>query len=267
MGHTRLGTIPKSQKWDQLVAYVLDPRNQQSVTGLAGNVSVIANRTLDAAQQGLTQAINDPGLSFTFYLLAETVLAVRTAQWQKRLGELGLNVTNQSTVFDLAAEFQGVVDDHLSSKGAASDYSEIAQRAAGEALTELLGSRTPSLFEPPGQDLRDALKSLSTNKGFGELGQKFFGSFMNRFLNFYLSRITASAAAGESVHGVADISRFNEALKVHCEQSAMIVRDFAGEWLSKTAYLTGVDQTNAAGFVSVAIKKLKAELEQQRPRS
>jgi hypothetical protein len=41
------------------------------------------------------------------------------------------------------------------------------------------------------------------------------------------------------------------------------VRDFCGEWYSKTEYLQGINLENTSGFIAVAIKKLRAEIKQQ----
>src|SRR5262249_19116033 len=67
-------------------------------------------------------------------------------------------------------------------------------------------------------------------KGFGELGQRFFGTFVARFLNFYLSRVTAATLGSRGLRDLADLTEFNRSLRMHCNQSARIVRDFCGEW-------------------------------------
>jgi hypothetical protein len=60
-----------------------------------------------------------------------------------------------------------------------------------------------------------------------------------------------------------DVAEFNHALERHCDQSARIVRDFCGEWYSKTEHQTGISPSNASRFLAVAVKKLSNELEQQ----
>src|SRR5207253_2503432 len=125
------------------------------------------------------------------------------------------------------------------------------------------GSGTIGLFGGSGTHVRVAIRSLSTKKGFGELGQRFFGRFVARFLNFYLSRVTAAGLGSPRLRDLGDVAEFNEALRTHCDQSARIVRDFCGEWYSKTAYTEGIDLGNASRFLAVAVKKLRSELAQQ----
>ena len=88
---------------------------------------------------------------------------------------------------------QYAIDRHIRQSGSgATDLSEIAQQSAGEAIASLAGMRTENLFGGSSADVQAAMHSLSTKKGFGELGQRFFGRFMARFLNFYLSRVTVA---------------------------------------------------------------------------
>ena len=159
---------------------------------------------------------------------------------------------------------QSVIDDHLLSCGGPSDISEIAQQAAGEALAKLAGPKAVTLFGAGSDELQDAVKELSAKAGFSRLGQRFFGGFMARFLNFYLSRITATQAAGPRLQQGGDVTKFNEALNTHCHQSARIVRDFCGEWYSKTEFQQGIDLSNTSGFMAVALRKLKDEFHRQR---
>src|SRR5204862_207881 len=153
---------------------------------------------------------------------------------------------------------------HVSrSTSGATDLSEMAQQSIGETFMSLAESRTVNLFGEGGDEVRKAVRSFSTKKGFGELGQRFFGRFVARFLNFYLSRATAAALGGPRLPDIADVSDFNQALRTHCDQSARIVRDFCGDWYSKTAYEKGISPENASRFVAVAVRKLSSELAQQ----
>jgi hypothetical protein len=265
MGHTRLGSIPKSRKWDAVVAAVAGSGGSDSAAGLApGQIGTVADLALDAAEEGLTRAEKDAGLQYTFYLLTQLVLASRQPNWRDRLGRAGVQLPTDATTFDLAAAIQAAVDDHVGAKARPTDISEIAQQAAGEAVISLAAPRAATLFGGGEQELQAATRELSTKKGFARLGQRFFGRFVARFLNFYISRITADQVGSDAIQHVGDVSRFNEALRLHCEQSAKIVHDFCGQWFSKTEFKEGIDLDNTSRFMVVALRKLRDELRQQR---
>jgi hypothetical protein len=216
------------------------------------------------AEVGLQRAIDDPGLRFTFYLLTQIVLAARESDWRQRLGNLGIHLYEDSSLFDFTTELQDAIDRYLASHGPPTDLSEMAQQAAGQAVSELAGPNAVTLFGSGPTELQDALRKLSTKAGFARLGQRFFGCFMSRFLNFYLSRVTAGHVSGSRLGQVGELSHFNQALEHHCDQSARIVHDFCGDWYSKTEFQHGIDLQNTSRFMAVALKKLQAELQQQR---
>jgi hypothetical protein len=265
LGHQRLGDIPKTQKWANVVAKVT--AGGQGAAGVVASPELIqelAAETLDAAETGLLKSINDQGLRFTFYLLTQIVLAARETNWQASLAGLGIQLTDDASLYDLTSEVQIAIDDHLSKHGGSTDVGEMAQKAAGEAITRLAGLKANTLFGTGSDEVQDAIRVLSTKAGFARLGQRFFGGFMARFLNFYLSRVTAGQVGEAGFHQVGDLTRFNEALAAHCQQSARIVHDFCGEWYSKTEFQKGIDLENTSGFMAVAMKKLKAELQRQK---
>lgn len=265
MGHTRLGAIPKTRKWNEVVAQVAGVGLNSGTVPAAEDMAAIAAKTLDAAQKGLDRVVDDPGVRYTFYLLTQLALAARTPDWETALRAHGIRLTNDSSLFDFTAEVQDAIDRHLRQHpSGATDLSEMAQQSVGEAITSLAATRTGNLFGGSSDDVRNAMHSFSTKKGFGELGQCFFGRFVARFLNFYLSRVTAAHLGSPRLRDLGDIPQFNDALRSHCDQSARIVRDFCGTWYSKTNYEQGINPENTSRFLAFALEKMRSELAQQR---
>lgn len=265
MGHTRLGAIPKSRKWTAVVATISATGNAASsaADGLIDRIPEIAEQTLEAAASGLQTATRDEGVHFTMYLLTQIALKSRDNNWLRELQGLGLRLNETSSVVDLTVELQAAIDDYISTNSRPTDVSEIAQQAAGEAVAALTINQAQTLFGTGAENLRLAVRNLSTKKGFSVLSREFFANFMTRFLGFYLSRVTASQAGSEHLPQVGDLSRFDDALRLHCYQSARIVETYSGEWYSKTEYMEGISLENSANFVKVAFKKLQAELKVQ----
>src|SRR5438067_13934493 len=139
MGHTRLGELPNSHKWKAVVAAMAqrDLENASASETLPEDVEIIAQKTLDAAQAGLEKAIDDAGLQHTFYLLTQLALASREDNWEDRLAQVGIHLSKDDSLFDLTVEIQNAIDDHISAHGHPSDISEMAQQAAGEAVSVL----------------------------------------------------------------------------------------------------------------------------------
>ena len=252
-------------KWDQVVSIVLG--SAAASTGqavLTVDVEDIADRVLEAAETGLQHSLLDEGLRHTFFTLTQIVLAARDEDWRARLANVGIVVPIRANLLDFTSAVQDAIDAHVLSRGKATDVSEMAQQAAGEALASMAKTSSTSLFGGGEAELQADVRELSTREGFARLGQRFFGRFMSRFLNFYLSRMTAGAVGTPRLPQVGDLAAFNDALEWHCEQSARIVRDFCGQWYSKTNFEGGINPENVARFMAVAIKKLRKELQLQR---
>lgn len=294
MGHIRLGAIPKSRAWSQVVSTLTKAAQASQSSELGGwnippsialrttlpevtsstspsrrslseeGLAAIASETLAASERALNKAVEDEGLRYSFFLLTRISLASRLPDWHEVLGELGIELKDDSTAFDLTSEFQEAVDRHIYARGRPTDVSEMAQKAVGQVLCDRVGSRAETLFGNSGAELQNAVRAFSTKAGFAELGRSFFASFLSRFLNFYLSRITASELGSGSLGELGDITAFNRALDRHCYESAGILPDFLGEWYSKTGYLQGINLESASGAAAFALKKLQAELGKQR---
>lgn len=258
MGHTRLGSIPKSKKWSAVVG-LFAPNS-----GGTSDVTTIASQTLEAAEAGLVRAIDDAGLKYAFYLLTQVVLAARSDSFEKNLSVLGVELTSDAGIFNLTVGIQSAIDDYLNEHAHSTDVSEMAQQAIGEAISSVSESLQLNIFGNRNDELKAAIYDISTKNGFSRIGQKFFGRFVTHFLNFYLSRVTAAYIGTNRMQQVGDISRFNETLRLHCEQSAKIVHDFCGEWYSKTEFKEGINLDNTSRFMAVALKKLQSELKVQR---
>jgi|SRR6185437_12429067 len=258
MGHQRPNYVPPSTNWNGVVDAFL------TGNGLAvSDLPNIAATTLGAAEKAIADVNDDTGVCYAFYLLTQVAIASRSDNWLGSLRQVGIHLRSDSTLFDLTSEVQYAIDDHIAAKGRPTDISEMAQSAAGEALASLAGDKSTTLFGSTGDELRYAVKSLSTTSGFSDLGQRFFGSFVSRFLNFYLARITARHVGSSRLPTIADTSAFSDALNEHCHQSARITRDFCGKWYSKTEYEGGINPLKTSQFMAIAVRKLSRELKKQ----
>lgn len=267
MGHTRLGNPPTTKKWKAVIASIssgTSTHRPHSGLPLGSEVEALARQVVDAAAPALEAAISDKGLNATYYLLTQVALASRSPEWLERLGQLGLAVDPADNFLAFLSEFQTALDDHFFENDLATDIGEMARQAAGEALSSLASDRATTLFGEDQVTVQKAIQPLSTKAGFARLGQEFFGAFMARLLNFYLSRITADKVGQVALPQLGDLLEFNNELRRHCIESAYIVRDFSGEWYSKTNYFQGIDRQNLKGFLATALRKLQAELARQR---
>jgi hypothetical protein len=252
MGHIRLGDLYKTRRWVQVITLLDKEADPQT----------IASKSMAAAEMGFLKAANDVGFKYTVWLLTQIPLAAKESDFSSALNKLGLGVPKKAGLFDVLGAFTKHIDSYLQRSKARTDISEMAQLAAVEAFSRRCGESC--LFGVTHDIVQKTIKDLSTNKNFALLARDFFSRFTYRYLNYFLSReVSKHVGPGRSIENIDKHTSFNEALELHCRQSAVILQKFAGGWFSKTAYETGITQQDAGGFTAVALRKLSSELREE----
>lgn len=253
MGHLRVGRTPDTAPWRRVVELVAE----------GAPVATIAQSTISAAQKGLDLAKGDEGLAHAIYLLAHVTIAARDdTDFASRLSELGLDVSGDANLYDLAAAFSEAMDGHLRSSNARTDFGEMAQLAAVESLSALAGPSSQNLWESDDAPVRPAVRDLSTKTGFSSLTHDFFSRFMQRYLTYHLSReLAVHVGPNQRFRDPSEHTQFLEQIAIHTRQAALIVRDYAGGWYSKSMYETGISKDSARRFAAYSLIKLRDELQ------
>jgi hypothetical protein len=256
MGHVRLGTLPKTQKWNRVVGLIAG----------GADVEGIAAASAEAAENGLERASQDEGLAHVFWLLTQIPQAAREGDFSKRLREVGLGVSNEPTLLEIVAEFTRAVDRHVREGGKRTDLGEMAQLAGSETLTSLVGRELPSLFGPTAADVRGAVAKLGTSDRFSVLARDFFSRLTSRSLGYFLSReLSKHVGPNKRFAAIGEHSDFNASLDLHCRETSRIIKEFSGGWYGKTLQQEkAITKDAARKFAYIAFKKLRAELRKRR---
>jgi hypothetical protein len=258
MGHIRLGRLPRTQKWEEVVGLV----------ELGADTQRIAAASADAAEHGLERASDDQAFAYAFWLLTQIPQAARQPNFADRLWELGVNVSSHPTLLEIVTAFAGAVDNHVRDTGRRSDLGEMAQHAAAETLTSLAGAELPSLFGPTASDVQQAFAKLGTSDRFSVLARDFFSRLTSRSLGYFLSReLSKHVGPNRRFATIVEHSDFNSALDQHCREASRIIKEFSGGWYGKTLFQDGgISKEAASKFAHVAFKKLRAELRRRSTR-
>jgi hypothetical protein len=251
MGHIRLNRLPRTRRWQDVIALLNNPDSSSKD---------IFHKTLYAAELGLKVAAKDEGLIRAFWLLSRVVNAAGGRDFPEKLKDMGLNVSDAPSVFDVAGAFSEYIDNYVTKVGRRSDISAMASSSALECLTVMCSNGTANLFEISPEDARTSLNKLSTKSNFSKLGHEFFARFVYRYISYLLSReLSNYVGPGKKLPDIKSHTEFNDALNLFCRQATRIIDEFAGGWYSKTVYEGMLTFDKTAGFIHVAFKKLCAE--------
>jgi hypothetical protein len=256
VGHIRLGVLPRSRKWQQVVEQLR----------LGADVAAVAASAADAAETSLQNASKDPAFLHAFWLLTQIPLAARGPAFAEDLRRLGLEVPNQPGLMEIGAAFSGAVDRLVRQRGGRTDLGEMAQLAAVECMTATVGPTLPSLFEPASEEVQRAFRRFSGGEHFSVLAREFFARLTQRCLDYYLSRELGNHIGhGARFRDDRARSEFDYALDQHCREASRIVEAFAGGWYGKNVYQgDGLTPDIIRKFAPVAFQKIRAELRKRR---
>ncbi len=255
MGHRRLGELPATRNWQSVVALLR----------LTDDPARIAEETSKAADKGLQMAKEDWGMARVLRMLMEAVRASGANDCTARWTRLGMTMPKEASLLDFVAAFDDAMDKSLRSRQHRSDLAEMARYAAVDALTQMCQRETGSLFGVSLADTQRTLKKYTTTKNFGQVGHDFFGKFLYRFLDYHLSReLPNHIGPKKQFKTIEACQGFKEALKLHCYQTARIVREFSGCWPSAADYRRQLhESTVRTQFMPVAFSKIKSELKKR----
>jgi hypothetical protein len=255
MGHQRLGVLPRTREWQQVIQLIAD----------GAGVEFIAAATSRAAETSMIDASGDPAVRHAFWLLIQIPLAAREADFERALRKLGINVPPQPSLAEITSAVMDAIDGIITGRRGRTDFGEMAQLCAVESLSAVAGSEARDLFGATGAAVKSALAGLGTAKQFSILTRDYFARLALRHLNYFLSRIlSAHVGVGRRFTTLREHRAFQEALDLHCRETTRIIKEFAEGWFSKRLYEDGINLENAGRFVHAAFQKVREELRSRR---
>lgn len=128
MGHTRLGQLPQTRKWREVVELVAS----------GADVAQVANATIKAAETAFSFVSDDSGYNHAVWLMTQLGLAHSHPNPLEYLRENGINIPENTSLPGIAVALTDALDGHFASTDKHSDLGELAQRALIDAVIRRL---------------------------------------------------------------------------------------------------------------------------------
>lgn len=254
MGHVRLGRLPKTRRWSQVVG-LLDSGPD--------NLPEITRATLKAAEIQMRNLGADPVVGYCFWLLTRVTWFARSDDFSAKLRDLGVNPDTASSPFTFISQLTDNARRKASQHPESGVFGEIATLSFRQALASTIAERSQTLFGAGLADIQSACRAYSSQKQFGILARHFFSYFLSRSLQYFLNKELSNHVGPEyAIESIQSAKEFNDALALYSRQSARIVEDFASGWYSKHSWEERgeIREDDAHRFVAMALRKLRMEL-------
>lgn len=258
MGHERVGLLPKTERWRTLVERIATVASESDVAELAA-------RTTELLRKQLRDVQADAGVRASFHYLVLLAFASRDpATARHELQTHGIAVPQNPTPLDFVRALRDWVREHSTE----SDSSDLATRAAGEALCGWFQKNRAgpkALFENY-EDAFEIWHGASNGSGFCELARTFFARFTERYLNYYLEReasaVTSSVEGREALRR--NLRNHLERISRHAFETAKITQSFAAGWFNNRRQQKTVSSDEVQAFLRLAFGKIRDELLRER---
>ena len=182
MGHFRLGQLPRTARWKQVIALLQR----------GASVEELANASFKAAQTGLSRVPNDPGFTQTLTTVFQFIDALQSGNPISSLRRQGFDIKAGASLFDFVGSFKERATEAANSARARSDIAEMARDSFAQVLMRSAGSSLQTLFGVESKDAQKTLQSSLKGKPLGSTMHEFFSTFTQRYLNYYLGRAVPS---------------------------------------------------------------------------
>lgn len=257
MGHRRTGLLPTNQKWQDIARQIAGADISDA------EVADIAQKTIHNVKSRFRYIEEDNGVLGTFQFLVNLAIASREENPQDWLLNMGIELPDNPTPLSFAK----AISVYVEPKKKSLEYSEIAQKAAGDAISIWYHQNQPttvSLFESL-EDPFEVWRKAGNGAGFCELSRLFFAKFTQRYLEYFLGRIASTTLEGvnERIQFGRQLKEHVDDISLHAFETAKITQSFAAGWFNKSAKGNGPSEKEIQGFLSVAFGKIRDALQRE----
>ena len=257
MGHERLGTLPKTQRWKQIVQRI----GQFSVSD--DDVSHIVRQTIRNVESRLRTIQRDQGVQAAFKSLVIISFASQLDNPREVLKSNGIEVPDNPTPSSIAKGISQLVFTHRGSM----EYTQIAQSAAIDTIAiwyEKHKESQASLFQSSPEPF-GVWRKASNGAGFCELARLFFAKFTERYLNYFLER--EASACLPDIHKrelfSKNIQEHVDDISKHAFETARITQSFAAGWFNNQLGKGVPTDYAIEEFLRLAFGKIREELQRE----
>jgi hypothetical protein len=223
----------------------------------ASDPGQVASAVIAAAADAYRAAGDDPGVIESLRAMAILASSSRRDDFADALVALGYSARSQTDALGFLATVFSETEKRFGPMAGRTIFTEFAFGALREALTETVSQQTGSLFTTGIDEMRDAYRQFSTEKGFARLSRLFFARMLTRSLLYFTDREAANQL-GQEHRSEAGLQSFNDAVGTYAFEASKIVEEYAGDWYSKKRWEGTVERTES--MAARAMGKIADEL-------
>lgn len=202
----------------------------------------MAAQTLKNVQAQYKHLSHDEAVKSAYAYLLKFALACGKSDISSALQKVGVAYPEKASILEVVRTLRK----NIPAEQAATEYGDLALNAAADALgcwQRDYASKQIDLFSPS-KDSLESWRDLGTGSGFCQLSQVFFGKLTERYLKYFLDRVTS---ATESSTNTACVD-FETCLTWHPNRT---ITDAGGPYIQSDHLLQCYYTTNSRRAITV----------------
>lgn len=258
MGHLRTGSLPRTRHWAAVVDAIVEASGIDDL-----NVQEIAGQTLVASRLKLKDLCGDPVLQRCFQFLVALAVTGGHPDPEHVADELGLQIQGEPAKLPLSRALRL----WISSEEAEADpeFLALSRQATVDTVVSWVNGHQPP--QPQLLEVNDPFfswRAASRGNGFCGLSRLFFSKFTERYLEYFLSRVTAGRLTIEEQERFQDaLSSKIHLVSQHAFETSKLLESFSAGWFNKNAVTRLPTTQEVRGFLAHGFDKVREELRRE----
>ncbi|HCC35969.1 MAG TPA: hypothetical protein DEQ02_10255 [Ruminococcaceae bacterium] len=255
MGHMRIGFLPRSKQWNEIV-------NQLSLFGGdPTDVHRIAEATLSAIQNNYKKLPDDESIIKAVRFLAILSYSANQSDQENFLNKNGYSVDSGMTLFSILSSAQ----QYISTETGSLEVNKMARDAAMKAVMvyhDAHKSNQTTLFS---DETENTWRSTGTGAAFCELARTFVAEFTDRQLRYCIER-----EAPRVINDLGLLRSFSEtlssqstAISNHALDTSKLMQSWAAGWYNNNSISSLPSDVQVRQFVDFSFRKMREEFRRE----
>ena len=250
MGHERVGALPHTKRWRNIVAQLA------SFDGSQEEAAQLAQSTLKNVRDRFRNIHRDAGVNSALHFLVN--LAKDSATGTKYTQPY-IDLDANPSILKLISGLNTYIDDHQDSI----EYATMAKKASADAVIiwSKEQSLQPSLLHGE-VNTAEIWRKADNGAAFCEVARLFFSKFTERYLAYFLDREASAALNDLGTRDQLDSGLTNhiDHISKYAFETSRITQSFAAGWYNKYGSQERPTPAATRSFLRVAFGKIQEEL-------
>ncbi|MCH7736287.1 MAG: hypothetical protein IH872_02690 [Chloroflexi bacterium] len=256
MGHERIGVLPQTKAWRDVIDGI------SSAINLEIGTQELAWATLENVRNQFRRIHEDPGVAAAFKFLLELSRSSLPNPSVRGADTPEIELASNPSILRIVISLRAWVDEHRVS----TEYADLAKKAAADVITAWSNqqSQQPSLFSGA-IDSQEIWRRAANGSGFCEVSRLFFARFTERYLNYFLDRAASAVlpSASERDQFAAKVHEHLDDISKYAFETSRITQSFAAGWFNLYALERAPSNQELTSFLSIAFGKIRDELSRE----